>query len=191
MAAHNEDRERKRAEGGKCNRSYCYMHIYHKAIMTSFVSASKHKGREREGEGAVAGRERQRSSIIKQWITKSFRTATHTHWSLSLSLSLTILCVFISGMLLFTATPCCSVLLARPDPHSDSSSVAGSPSASPSLSGPRSSPLHHRRTEDTHARLRCELPSSSLLFVVNHSGREQQQQAGRQVQGRRRQQQSV
>lgn len=51
-------RERERAavrRWKKRSRSYCYTHIYHKAIMTSFVSASKKQGErekkeEREGE---------------------------------------------------------------------------------------------------------------------------------------------
>jgi hypothetical protein len=130
MAAHNEDRERKGRR--KCNRSYCYMHIYHKAIMTSFVSASKHKGREREREGGSSGWQGKAEELNHKAMDYKIISHGHTHTHWSLSLSLTILCVFISGMLLFTATPCCSVLLARPDPHSDSSSVAGSPSASPS-----------------------------------------------------------
>jgi hypothetical protein len=55
-----KEREKGRwvVEGRRCNRSYCYMHIYHKAIMTSFVSASKKQRRRkrRRERGAVAGK---------------------------------------------------------------------------------------------------------------------------------------
>jgi hypothetical protein len=69
--AEKEERRGERKQGEpdrrwkKRSRSYCYTHIYHEAIMTSFVSASKTKGREREGKrrreresGAAAGKGR-------------------------------------------------------------------------------------------------------------------------------------
>jgi hypothetical protein len=56
-----EGRERRKGAGEEKNRGGHSMHIYHKAIMTSFVSASKSK-EERERKKGIGGEgERERA----------------------------------------------------------------------------------------------------------------------------------